>query len=106
MKHNHEIAFACNLGALPASERVAHAALGRELFGRNGARELDDGYAWSFAAEQYDALAGFVGRERQCCPFFHFTLELAPGGGPIEVRIRGAAGVKEFLRAELMGLAD
>ena len=39
-------------------------------------------------------------------PVFHFTLDVAPGGGPIELRIRGAAGVKEFVRAELMGLAD
>ncbi|KPV52187.1 hypothetical protein SE17_16990 [Kouleothrix aurantiaca] len=103
MNDEGTVPLACTLAALPDDERAAHLALGRGLLGASAARELEDGYAWSFAAERYDALAAFIGRERLCCPFFQFALDLAPGGGAIELRIRGPAGVKEFLRAELMG---
>lgn len=69
MNDEGTVPLACNLAALPDDERAAHLALGRGLLAGNAARELGDGYAWSFGAARYDALAEFIGRERLCCPF-------------------------------------
>jgi hypothetical protein len=43
------------------------------------------------------ALAHFVEHERQCCPFYHFALEVEPNGGPLWLRLTGGAGVKQFM---------
>ena len=95
--------FACDMTAIPAGERSAHQALSRRLMTEALAelRELPDGVAFRFAAEEYDAVVRFVDRERRCCPFLRFTLEIAPDRGPIWLRLTGAEGVKAFIRAEL-----
>jgi hypothetical protein len=64
-------------------------------------RELPDGLAFRFLAEEYDAVTEFVGRERLCCPFLTFTLEISPERGSLRLRLTGAEGVKDFIRAEL-----
>jgi len=64
-------------------------------------RETPDGFALRFPADEYEAVAKFVARERLCCPFLRFTLEVAPDGGPLWLRLGGPEGVAEFLRAEL-----
>jgi hypothetical protein len=64
-------------------------------------RELADGLAFRFPAEEYDSVSEFVGRERLCCPFLTFTLEVSPERGPLGLRLTGAEGVKAFIRAEL-----
>jgi hypothetical protein len=63
--------------------------------------ELEDGLAFRFPAEEYDAVTEFLGRERLCCPFIAFTLEVPPDRGPLHLRLTGAEGVKDFIRAEL-----
>ena len=101
------IPLACVPGAIPQSERAAHF----ELLARIGARshdrrELPDGYAYRFDSEDFDDLARWIRNERRCCPFLHFAVELEPDGGPIQVRLTGAAGTREFLDMEFpqMGL--
>ncbi|MGH7703918.1 MAG: hypothetical protein ACREMO_12555 [Gemmatimonadales bacterium] len=64
-------------------------------------RELPDGLAFRFPSEEYEAVMQFVARERLCCPFVRFTVELAPDRGPLWLRLTGPDGVKDFLRAEL-----
>jgi len=64
-------------------------------------RELPDGLAFRFLAEEYDAVTEFVGRERLCCPFLTFTLEVSPERGSLRLRLTGAEGGKDFIRAEL-----
>ncbi|HEX2219638.1 MAG TPA: hypothetical protein VHG35_12610 [Gemmatimonadales bacterium] len=64
-------------------------------------RELPDGLAFQFPAEEYGAVTEFVGSERLCCPFLAFRLEVSPGRGALHLRITGDEGVKEFIRAEL-----
>ena len=39
--------------------------------------------------------------ERLCCPFITFELHIAPNRGPVLLRLTGAEGVKDFIRAEL-----
>ncbi|MFW6079818.1 MAG: hypothetical protein ACODAE_09360 [Gemmatimonadota bacterium] len=69
-------------------------------------RELDDGFALRYPGGdgmpgRLRMLAGFIERERECCPFFRFELELEPERGPIWLRLRGRPGVKEYLEREL-----
>ena len=97
------IPFACDMTAIPSEQRRAHHALIRRLMTEavEEIGELPDGLAFRFPAEEYDAVAEFVGRERLCCPFLTFSLEVAPDRGPLLLRLTGAEGVKDFLRAEL-----
>ena len=62
-------------------------------------RELADGYAFRFSGSNATAsrLLEFTLAERSCCPFFTFELVFEPDEGPIWVRLRGSAGVKEFV---------
>ena len=96
-------AFACDMTAIPPEARGAHQALIRRLMTEavEEVRELPDGLAFQFPAEEYDAVAEFVGRERLCCPFLTFTLDVSPERGPLRLRLTGAEGAKEFIRAEL-----
>jgi hypothetical protein len=95
--------FACDMTAIPAADRPAHHTLTRRLMTEAAVdiRELPDGFAFRFPAGEYQAVAEFVGRERLCCPFLTFTLELMPDRGPLVLRLTGPEGVKDFIRAEL-----
>jgi hypothetical protein len=99
------IPLACDLTAIGADVRAGHLELARQLVGHGAAevRELADGYAFRYPAEQFDQVARFVANERLCCPFFTFALEVAPARGPIWLRITGDSEVKEFLRGGLGG---
>ena len=61
--------------------------------------ELADGYAFRFPGGDGVAirLLEFTLSERSCCPFFTFELGFEPDQGPIWFRLRGGAGVKEFV---------
>jgi hypothetical protein len=89
--------------AIPPEKRGAHHALTRRLMTVvvEEISELPNGLAFQFPAEEYNAVAEFVSRERLCCPFLTFTLELAPECGPLTLRLTGGEGVKDFIRAEL-----
>lgn len=69
------------------------------------ALELPDGYALRFPCADAPArLLAFVTAERACCPFFTFELAFEPDNGPVWLRLRGAEGVKVYIRDGL-GLA-
>ena len=95
--------FACDMTAIPVEERPVHHALIRRLMTEavGETRELPDGIAFRFLAEEYGAVTQFVARERLCCPFLRFTIEVAPEQGPLWLRLTGPAGVTAFIRAEL-----
>jgi hypothetical protein len=95
--------FACDMTAIPAEQRGAHHALIRRLMSEavEQIRELPDGLAFRFPADEYDAVTTFVARERLCCPFLRFTVDVTPEGGPLELRLTGPDGVTPFIRAEL-----
>lgn len=94
--------IACDLEALGADGRARRAALAdafvaaaREL------RELPDGFEMRLDPSDgraRDALDWLL-LERRCCPFLHLELALEPAAGPLWLRLRGGAGVKEFLAA-------
>ncbi len=95
--------FACVMDAIPVSLRAAHQELTRRLLtvADGGIRELGDGFEFGFPASEFESVAKFVDHERLCCPFVRFELDLAPDGGPLLLRLTGAAGIKGFLKAEL-----
>jgi hypothetical protein len=95
--------FACDMTAIPAEQRIAHHALIRRLMTEvvEEIIDLEDGLAFRFPEHEFDAVTEFVGRERLCCPFLTFTLEVAADRGPLHLRLTGAEDVKAFIRAEL-----
>jgi hypothetical protein len=88
---------------IPPEKRGAHHALIRRLMTEAVEEIIDveDGLVFRFPDHEYDAVAEFVGRERLCCPFLTLTLDVAPDRGPLHLRLTGAEGVKDFIRAEL-----
>lgn len=98
-----EAGLACDLTAITSDEREAHLARASQLMftGFQERHTLPDGYAWRFTADEYDALCRFIANERRCCPFFNFTLEVTPHGGPVWLRITGDEAVVVLLQAEM-----
>jgi hypothetical protein len=80
------IPFACDMTAIPPGQRGAHHALIRRLMAEavEGISELPDGLVFRFRAEEYEAVT-----------------DVSPERGPLQLRITGAVGVKDFIRAEL-----
>ena len=98
-------AIACDLSAIPAEERERHATSGEQLFATvQEVLELADGYALRLPTTSDILLkaARFIANERLCCPFFSFGLEVEASGGPLWLQLKGAAGVKQFIEAELL----
>ena len=94
--------LACDLSAIPIGERASHQEVTRHLISSaTRIRESKDGFTLQFSSGEYDSVTQFVGRERLCCPFLRFAVDVSPEQGGVELRIRGPADAKEFIRTEL-----
>lgn len=94
--------FACRLGVLTSAERTHQKEL-RATLTRGTTRVIEDaeGLTFHFTAEIAPAtVIAWVERERRCCPFLRFTLDLPEGSGPLSLRVWGGPGVKDFLAME------
>jgi hypothetical protein len=92
------------MSAIPAERRTQHLAVTTAVFGAIQAIcELPNGYAFQLADTpgMLVKAAEFIDQERLCCPFFSFTVEVAPAGGALWLQLTGREGVKPFIRAEL-----
>lgn len=97
------VPFACNLQAIPATDRERHVREAPLLFQRMQEQQnLPDGLAFRFTADDYLAVADYIAYDRLCCPFFTFALEVTPNQGPVWLRITGPDGVKAELVASLV----
>jgi len=94
------IPVACDLGVFDPvrdaehrrlTARVSSAVVGREA--------LPDGYALRYRQDPEVLLdvARFVVLERDCCPFFTFTIVMEPPGGSLWLRLTGPEGTKEVV---------
>ncbi len=94
------IPIACDLGAFePVRDaehrrllaRVSSAVLGRE--------PLADGYALRYSQdpEMLQDVARWVALERDCCPFFTFTIVMEPPGGSLWLRLTGPDGTRDIV---------
>ena len=100
----NEPVFYCRLDALTSEERERHLALWKRLkASQQGVRELDNGYAIGFPGDSKTLMdvAEFISRERRCCPFFTFEVEVAGEDKPLWLRLTGSRGVKEFIKSEI-----
>jgi hypothetical protein len=94
--------FACNMSAISPSERGHHLAAIAEVFGSvQELRELPDGYSFRLPNDMLLKVADFIAKERLCCPFFGFALQLEPEGGALWLSLTGREGVKPFIEAEI-----
>jgi hypothetical protein len=97
-----EMPFACDMTAIAADQRNDHLATIEAVFHAALAmEELPDGYSFRFGNNSLEAVFRFIALERLCCPFFGFSLEVEPEGGPIRLAITGRSGVKPFIMAEI-----
>lgn len=99
---NEETVFVCNPAAMDKEQRARYSVLTKQLFAaRREIRELSDGYALRCAAnsQMIKDVAEFITFERLCCPFLNF--EVSVEGEDLTFRLKGAEGVKEFLKLEL-----
>lgn len=97
--------IACDLGALGAGERREHARTARALFTAvEEVAETKDGYAFRLpeGSEALVRAAGFVARERRCCPFLRFALVAEPRGGAVWLELGGSERVKRHVREGLV----
>lgn len=104
-----QIPIVCDLTVFSADTREKLAQEVPDLFRRvQAVHELPDGYAFQFPNEPgtFMALANFVDHERQCCPFFHFTLQVSPGGGPLQLSMTGGEDVKAYMERSWRDLQD
>jgi hypothetical protein len=93
--------LACDLSAMNAEERARHAHVWQHLSAAvHEVQALDDGYAFRYAMALWPLAAEYVSRERLCCPFFTFTLQIEPNAISFWLRLTGDDAVKEFLDAE------
>lgn len=91
--------LACDLGALDASQRERHAALGRVLAAtRREVRDLADGFAYRHDGEGdlIVQIAEWITLERRCCPFLTFRLALE-ARGDLWLTMTGPPGTKAVL---------
>ncbi len=102
--NDRESPLACNLLALSQEQRKRHAHVTHEVMSAaQRLQELPDGYAFQFPPqpELLPLLAEFIARERLCCPFLAFAIQVEPEGGPFWLHMTGRPGVKDFLQAEM-----
>jgi len=96
--------FVCHLDAFTPDERVHHAGLIEQLRPLlESVRELPGGYALRFMEDGsvFARLAEWMRLESSCCPFLRLELKVVGRSGPVELRLTGAEGVKEFLREQV-----
>ena len=99
-----ESPFACDMTAIAPEQRGAHIATIERIFrSAQTIRELPDGYAFELSNEPNVLLsaAEFISKERLCCPFFGFALEVEREGGSVWLSLTGRDGVKPFIMAEI-----
>jgi hypothetical protein len=100
---NHDLPIACDLTAIDAEVRSTHLTTAEQLLRHDAAevRELADGYAFRYPAEQYAQVTQFIANEHLCCPFFTFTVEVTPAYGPLWLRITGNEEITRLLQSSL-----
>ena len=95
--------FFCDMSVMKPEERKAHQEIGRKIFHAvQQIKELRNGYALRLSADSsmLTMVAQFIEKERLCCPFMKFTVEVEEEHGPLWMNITGRKGAKEFIREE------
>ena len=97
------LGFACNMSAMTLEERARYGVIREKLEKAVCAvLELENGYLFRLfsGVVSLEEMAEWIEYEEKCCPFFGLGVETGLDEGPIGLRVTGAAGIKEFIRAE------
>lgn len=100
-------ALSCSLTSAELQDRIA--MLKDEIFpNMTKKEELEEGYIYYFEDEGDLAvkILEFIGKEKQCCPFFKFDFSVLPFKKGLALKISGSEGVKDFLSVEELKLGD
>ncbi len=98
-------ALSCSLTSAELQDRLA--MLRTEIFPKLTKKvELEEGYIYYFEDEEDLAvkILEFIGKEKQCCPFFKFDFSVLPFKKGLALQISGSEGVKEFLSSKELAL--
>jgi len=102
-----EGALSCSLTSAELQDRIA--MLRDEIFPNvTRKEELEEGYIYYFEDEGDLAIKilEFIGKEKQCCPFFKFDFSILPFKKGLALKISGSEGVKEFLSDKELSMDD
>ena len=102
---NESQPLACDLTAIPASDREEHILTAPHLFQTaQEVLDLPDGYAFRFLNEpgKFMAIAKYIENERLCCPFFNFSLDIQANQGALWLELTGGEGAKKLLKIGLL----
>ena len=97
--------IACDITAIDDSERENHRQAAEDVFAAvSDLRELPDGYGFRLPTETklIQQAGAFISRERRCCPFFNFALEVKPDRGPVWLKMTGRRGVKQYIEETVL----
>ncbi len=97
-----QIPFACNMPAIAPSMREKHIEKIKEVFQAVlEINELSNGFAFILPNKSslLINLMAFIEKERLCCPFFRFKIEIEPEKN-VSLAISGNDGIKDFIKAE------
>jgi DNA-binding transcriptional MerR regulator len=100
-----EVPLVCRPNALDKNQRTRQQELLHLVrTSAQATQDLPDGYAFRLNADPalFQQAAEWVALERRCCPFVAFALEWRTDE-TVWVRLTGGPGVKEALRAEILG---
>lgn len=101
---SEDVPFACNLKVFQTEERRQHINLTHDLMAAVTARhELPAGFAFQIDPSKVSMieLAEWAAREKKCCPFFNFQINLeGPAEGKLSLVLSGPEGVKPFIKSE------
>lgn len=101
--------IACNFTAINEDERKLHKQNAEKVFNSiEEWQESSNGYVFRLPTEtEVIEMAGaFMARERQCCPFFKFTLEITPNNGSVWLKLTGREGVKQYIKQNVISRLD
>jgi hypothetical protein len=94
--------LACDMSAIPPAERPEHQRATRRLvMSAKEIQEGPDGFGFRLSPDDYETAVQFVARERLCCPFLRFVIEVTPERGGVWLQVHGPPGAAAFLRIEL-----
>lgn len=101
---NKEIPVACSHSVFTKEQRVEYKSIWGELETRRlGITELENGYQYGFPgdAETLRLINEWVSMERNCCPFFTFTVIASNTDEQVLLQLTGNEEAKSFLRTEI-----
>ncbi|MDR8389841.1 hypothetical protein NC796_01745 [Aliifodinibius sp. S!AR15-10] len=101
--------IACDLSAIAEENIEDHKHNAETIFNAiTKVRETEDGYAFRLPPETglISKAGSFIARERQCCPFFEFSITVPPQQDPVWLTLTGREGVKPYIKETVLPKLD